>query len=213
MWRTARRRWRRGRWRSGPPWRCWHRPGAVRKAKVSKPTDPAPVSLCPLVRPWSGRQLELLTASLMILVMTALGRFRSSGLSAMVAAGDRACDLLFRPLRRPDFPRRHGLTQRGFRPTPRGPHRVPQCPARPSRLSPSAPPPPPVAGASELPRLPWFWLGGLPSGLTGTWRPFPSLFPCFAAPSHLEINYGSLGFPSLSHSALRRCLATELPGA
>lgn len=180
---------------------------------MSKPTGPAPVSLCPLVRPWSGRQLELLTASLMILVMTALGRFRSSGLSAMVAAGDRVCDLLFRPLRRPDFPRRHGLTQRGFRPTPRGPHRVPQCPARLSRLSPSAPPPPPVAGASEFRRLPWFWPEGLPSGLTGTWRPFPGSFPCFTPPSHLEINYGSLGFPSLSHSALRRCLATELPGA
>ena len=84
---------------------------------MSKATDLAPVSPCPLVRPWSGRQLELLTASLMILVMTALGRFRSSGLSAMVAAGDRACDLLFRPPRRLDFPRRHSLTHRGFHPT------------------------------------------------------------------------------------------------
>ncbi|XP_044796415.1 uncharacterized protein C9orf43 homolog isoform X4 [Bubalus bubalis] len=63
----------------------------------------------------------------------------------MVAAGDRACDLLFWPPRRPDFPRRHGLTQRGFRPTPRCLQRVPQCPARQSRLPPAAPPPPPVA--------------------------------------------------------------------
>ena len=213
MWRTARRRWRRGRWRSGPPWRCWHRPGAVRKARVSKATGPAPVSHCPLVRSRSGRQLELLTASLMILVMTALGRFKSSGLSAMVAAGDRACDLRFWPPRRPDFPRRHGLTQRGFRPTPRCLQRVPQCPARQNRLPPAAPPPPPVAGASELPTLPWFWPEGLPSGLTGTWHPFPGSFPCFTLPSHLEIKYGPLGLPFLPHSALRRCLATERPGA
>uniref|UniRef100_A0A4W2FJJ6 Uncharacterized protein n=1 Tax=Bos indicus x Bos taurus TaxID=30522 RepID=A0A4W2FJJ6_BOBOX len=87
----------------------------------------------------------------MILVMTALGRFKSSGLSAMVAAGDRACDLRFWPPRRPDFPRRHGLTQRGFRPTPRCLQRVPQCPARQSRLPPAAPPPPPVA--DKLPVL------------------------------------------------------------
>lgn len=52
---------------------------------------------------------EQLTASLMILVMTALGRFRSSGLSAMASAGARAASapgLLFRQFWRPDFPRR-----------------------------------------------------------------------------------------------------------
>ena len=73
--------------------------------------------------------------------------------------------------------------------------------------------PPPVAGASELPTLRWFWPEGLSSGLTGTWRPFPGSFPCFTPPSHLEIKYGSLGLPFLPHSALRRCLATERPGA
>lgn len=187
MWRTARRRWRRGRWRSGPPWRCWHRPGAVRKARVSKATGPGPVFPCPLVRPWPVRQPELLTASLMILVMTALGRFRSSGLSAIAAAGAQASDLLFRQLQRPDFPRRHGLTQRGFRRAPRCPHSVPQCPARHNLPPPPAQLPPPVAGASELCTLPWFWLEGFPSGLTGTWRPFPGSFLCFTPPSSLEL--------------------------
>ena len=135
--------------------------------------------------------LEMLTpygsASLMILVMTALGRFRSLGLSAIAAAGAQASDLLFRPLRRPDFPCRHGLTQRGFRRAPRCPHSVPQFPARHNLSPPPAPLPPPGAGASELSTLPWFWLEELPSGLTGTWRPFPGSFPCFTPPPYLEL--------------------------
>lgn len=114
---------------------------------VSKATAPGPLYPCLLVRPWPIRQPEMLTASLMILVMTALGRFRSSGLSAIATAG---AGLLFRPLQRPDFPRRHRLTQRGFRSAPFCPHRVPQCPARHILPPPPAPPPTAVVCSSEL---------------------------------------------------------------
>lgn len=92
--------------------------------------------------------------------MTALGRFRSSGLSAIAAgAAARASvsSLSFRPLRRPDFPRRHSLTQRGFRPAPRCPHCVPQCPARHSLPLHPAPPPSRVAQAPELYMSLRFW--------------------------------------------------------
>lgn len=67
----------------------------------------------------------------MILVMTALGKFRSSGRSAIAAARDCTSNsgLSFGQLRRLDFPRRCGLTQRGFRPVSQSPT-VPQCPAR-----------------------------------------------------------------------------------
>lgn len=44
------------------------------------------VNLLAHVRPRPILQPEQLTASLMILVMTALGRFRSSGLSAIASA-------------------------------------------------------------------------------------------------------------------------------
>lgn len=126
------------------------RPG-VSKAAGPGPASPPPAGP-PLARP-------LLTASLMILVMTALGRFRSSGLSAIAAAGGRASapGFLFRTLRRPDFPRRHGLTQLGFRPAPRCPH-YPTVPR--GHILPPPPAPsysPPVVGESRLSKPLWFW--------------------------------------------------------
>lgn len=90
-----------------------------------------------------------------------MGRFRSSGLSAIAATGARTSvsSVFFRPLRRPDFPRPRCLTQRGFRPAPRCPHGVPQCPARHSLPPHPAPPPPPprVVQGSELSTPLRFW--------------------------------------------------------
>lgn len=66
------------------------------------------LTFCPHVRPRPIHQPEQLTASLMILVMTALGRFRSSGLSAIAFAGARPSfsGLFFRQFCCLDFPRR-----------------------------------------------------------------------------------------------------------
>ena len=68
----------------------------------------------------------------------------------------------------------------------------------------------------NFPRRNGFGPPRLPSDPTGTQRPFPSSFPCFLPSPRLEtshpLKYGSLELPSLPHSALRRCLATALPG-
>lgn len=83
--------------------------GELRKSR-GEPSPPAPPA------PRQPPQSRLLTASLMILVMTALGRFKSSGLSAIAAAPGPPASSRTAPLRAPDFPRRRRLTQTGFRP-------------------------------------------------------------------------------------------------
>lgn len=169
---------------------------------MSNAASPGPASLLP-ARPPPAQQL---TASLMILVMTALGRFKSSGLSAIATAGAEASSasgLLFRHLPRPDFPRRYGLTLLGFRSASRCPHYVPQCPARQNRSSASVPSLAQTVGASEVSTLQRFWPARASVRPRGA--RFSPLCHHHVWEFSNKIKCGSPKLPSIPHHALCRC--------